>query len=56
MAIHIIITDAQKKKNDSDGRWRVMHPSNDAILAYCTTEEEADVVIATFNLLADGPL
>ena len=46
--IHLTITDARKKQNH-DGQWWVMHPSNDAILAYCDTEEEADKVISSLN-------
>lgn len=29
--------------------WLVLHPSNDAILAYCSTEDEAWVAAAVIN-------
>lgn len=50
MSIHILIWEARKKKN-GDNDWWVMHPMNDAILAYCSTEKEADQVIAALNKL-----
>lgn len=50
---HIVIVDARKKQNH-DGRWFVMHPSNDAILAYCDTEKEADDVISALNRMSTG--
>lgn len=50
---HIVIADARKKQNH-DGRWYVMHPSNDAILAYCDTEEEADKVISALNKVEES--
>lgn len=49
--IHMAITRARKDQYHSG--WWVMHPSNDAILAYCDTEEEADQVIAALNRLQD---
>jgi hypothetical protein len=48
--ISIIVTDARIVKHDNE--WRVMHPANDAILAYCTTEDEAERVRYTFARLA----
>ncbi len=52
--IHFLLSGARKKENKDPetpfslgGKsWWVMHPSNDAILAYCDTEEEADAVIS----------
>lgn len=38
-----------RKKGDGRGRWWVMHPCNDAILAYCDSEEEADLVLAALR-------
>lgn len=49
--IRCIITDAEKKKKE-DGSWYIRHPSNDAILAYCDTEEEADDFIALLKVFA----
>ena len=49
--IKLVITDA-KKKRDVTGAWFVFHPCNDSILAYCGTEEEADIVINSFNKLS----
>lgn len=50
MAITNAIADARKKYMNGRGGlgtkdWWVIHPSNDAVLAYCDTEEEADKFI-----------
>lgn len=55
MAIQFIIKGASKKnvyKGARDESWYVMHPQNDAILAYCKTEAEADKVIRALDLVA----
>lgn len=52
MSIHIIINGARKVERERDSgkkEWWIMHPSNDSILAYCDSEEEADKVISSFN-------
>lgn len=36
----------------SHGSVWVLHPSNDAVLAYCTTEDEARSVIAALRMIA----
>jgi len=36
----------------SGGEWWVLHPSNDAILAYCDTKEEAELVSKGLRELA----
>jgi hypothetical protein len=45
MSIHLIIGNSDARPSDIEGRgWLVQHPSNDAILAYCDTEKEANEV------------
>lgn len=46
--IRFIIKDARKDKRP-DGTYYILHPSNDAILAYCDNEREADAVIEVLN-------
>lgn len=36
------------------GYWLVMHPSNDAVLAYCDTGEEAREVVEALNRIANS--
>lgn len=43
---------AQRGHGEGPGSWLVSHPSNDAILAYCDTEEAAKAVQAALNALA----
>jgi hypothetical protein len=52
MTIHIAIKGARKEEMKGRGggkEWWVLHPQNDAVLAYCDTEEEADKVITSLN-------
>lgn len=48
------VIDCARKRHDPEGGWRVLHPSNDAILAYCDSEAEADACISTINLMAEA--
>jgi hypothetical protein len=43
--IRLVIDHVDIRQSDSKagGQWYVMHPSNDAILAYCDTKEEAEL-------------
>ena len=52
--IRLVIDHVDVRKADpaTGGRWYVLHPSNDAILAYCDTEEEAGMVRKALNKLA----
>ena len=48
--ITLAITDANI--HQSGKRWHVVHPHNDAILAYCNTREEA---VAVREMINDMP-
>ena len=50
--IRLVIDHVDIRKADSGTQWYVLHPSNDAILAYCNTEEEAGMVRKALNELA----
>lgn len=51
--IKIVIEDAEVKElSSTHDRFIVRHPSNDAILAYCDTKEEAVAVCEGINDLA----
>lgn len=50
--IHILISNSKKSLQDN-GQWYVFHPMNDAILAICDTEKEADLVIDLLNTSPD---
>lgn len=58
--IHIAIANARIEPSSDGTSWWVMHPSNDAILAYCDTRGEADAFVAALDamrlliLLAQG--
>lgn len=41
------------EKEKSGKEWRVLHPANGAILAYCTTEAEADHVIRSLKAFCE---
>jgi hypothetical protein len=51
---HVDIRHVERFSADrvDEERWHVLHPSNDAILAYCQTAEEADMVRKGLNRLA----
>jgi hypothetical protein len=44
--------DVREASPGSGGEWWVLHPSNDAILAYCDTKEEAELVSKGLRELA----
>jgi hypothetical protein len=52
--IHLVIAnpDIRRSSIGTGERWHVLHPGNDAILAYCNTEEEAKLVCKGLNDLA----
>lgn len=50
--IHSVIEDAdigESKSPNAAGPWMVKHPSNGAILAYCSTKEEASMYREAIN-------
>lgn len=49
--INIAIKDARVVER-TDGGFYVEHPQNDAILAYCDTNDEAKAVVSVLNDLA----
>jgi hypothetical protein len=50
---HVVLGNAQVYQcRDGSGRWHVVHPSNDAILAYCETEEAANAVRDMLNAIS----
>jgi hypothetical protein len=50
--IHLIITDADIRPSGAGGNYHLRHPMNDAILAYCDTQEEAEIARKGINDLA----
>lgn len=53
MSISITVGEARIVALES-GEFYVCMRSNDSILAYCTTREEAEAVVDTFDLIANG--
>jgi hypothetical protein len=52
MSIQFAIHDAHVSPDRGNpGRWLVLHPCNDAILAYCDTREEAEQAVIRLNAL-----
>ena len=54
--IRSAISRARKKQRDRGKKkeWWVLHPTNDAVLAYCATEKDADLFIACLDTLDDS--
>ncbi len=56
MTVHLILSGARKSPDRSNaGRWYVLHPSNDAILASCDTEEEAERTVVLLDAFCSAP-
>lgn len=53
--IQVVIGDARVCESTSGNKacWHVRHPSNDSILAYCDSRDEANTVRDALNTLAE---
>lgn len=50
--IKLTIAGARVKSMAKGAEWWVVHPCNDAILAYCSTREEADRIVRAIDGIA----